>query len=145
MRTGSLPNAGTTARVGIIMYGSRGDSGFLQLRSADANAFCAGAVHAFHLNGLDDLGDIDLLRIGHDNSGSAPDWYVEQVAIECGGYAGSDARRWLCDCKSWFSSNYADRKTLRDLTPVLSTPNSAAPRDGKNKRDVPLQLPDLPT
>ncbi len=138
VHTGSVQNAGTTARVGIIMYGTHGNSGFVQLRSTDADAFCAGAAHAFVLEGLDNLGEIDLLRIGHDGSGSAPDWYVERIVIEGGGSKGADERRWCFECHAWFSSRYADGKTLRDLVPVPS--DVAAPRDSTNLRLQSLDL-----
>ncbi|XP_069012250.1 polycystin-1 [Embiotoca jacksoni] len=78
VKTGWRPGAGTTAHVGISLYGvNKSGSRHLQ---RDA-AFQRGSLDQFHLETDDNLGEVWKIRIWHDNTGLSPSWYVQHVVV----------------------------------------------------------------
>ncbi|KAL4648087.1 polycystin-1-like [Arapaima gigas] len=78
VKTGWAKGSGTTAHVGVSLYGlNRSGSRHLQRKGA------------FQRNGLDDfqletdanLGEIWKIRIWHDNTGLDPSWYLQHVVV----------------------------------------------------------------
>lgn len=47
------------------------------------------------------LGDIKNIRIGHDNKGGAPGWYLSTVLVEC------DAKQWFFIVNKWYGRGTA--------------------------------------
>ncbi|XP_078530890.1 lipoxygenase homology domain-containing protein 1 isoform X2 [Lissotriton helveticus] len=78
--TGSVRGAGTNARVFMQLYGDRGktDEIFLKSRSND---FERRAVDIFKVEAAD-VGKILKLRIGHDGRGIGDGWYLESVMVK---------------------------------------------------------------
>ena len=65
--TGDIRGGGTSANVECVVYGANGDSGVRKL-DASGSPFSRGTTTDFGFSCVA-LGDIDRLRIWHDNSG----------------------------------------------------------------------------
>ncbi|KAM6375920.1 LOW QUALITY PROTEIN: oxygen-regulated protein 1 [Alca torda] len=72
--------AGTTATVSLYAYGENKASGHV-LGSGKHQLFNPNSEDTFEIN-LRDLGQLYKIRIGHDNTGSDPSWYLEEVRLE---------------------------------------------------------------
>ncbi|XP_054455423.1 polycystin-1 [Anoplopoma fimbria] len=78
VKTGLRRGAGTTAHVGISLYGvNKSGSRHLQRDGA----FQRGSLDQFHLETDDNLGEVWKIRIWHDNTGLDPSWYVQHVVV----------------------------------------------------------------
>ncbi|XP_037611724.1 polycystin-1 [Sebastes umbrosus] len=78
VKTGWRRGAGTTAHVGISLYGvNKSGSRHLQRDGA----FQRGSLDQFHLETDDNLGEVWKIRIWHDNTGLEPSWYVQHVVV----------------------------------------------------------------
>ena len=67
------------------IYGTEGSSGIVQLNidepGVDNFLFTRGNTDVFVLNLNQSLGAIQALRIGHDNSGESPSWFLEEIVV----------------------------------------------------------------
>ena len=81
--TGIWINAGTTAKVALEVYGSEDNTGILYLntKESDETMFCRGSSEEFVITLEKPLGCVHGVRIGHDNSGISPSWFLEDVVI----------------------------------------------------------------
>lgn len=70
---------GTSAKVSLTIYGSKGNSGVKKLEGGK-NPFERGQSDQFSVETVD-LGTLQKLRIGHDNSGVGPGWFLDKVWI----------------------------------------------------------------
>ncbi|XP_054860443.1 polycystin-1 isoform X2 [Amphiprion ocellaris] len=78
VKTGWRPGAGTTAHVGISLYGvNKSGSRHLQRDGA----FQRGSLNQFHMETDNNLGEVWKIRIWHDNTGLDPSWYVQHVVV----------------------------------------------------------------
>ncbi|XP_041671972.1 polycystin-1 [Cheilinus undulatus] len=78
VKTGWQRGAGTTAHVGICLYGvTKSGSRHLQREGA----FQRGSLDQFHLETDDNLGEVWKIRIWHDSTGLDPSWYVKHVVV----------------------------------------------------------------
>ncbi|XP_069373627.1 polycystin-1 isoform X2 [Paralichthys olivaceus] len=78
VKTGWRHGAGTTAHVGISLYGvNKSGSRHLQRDGA----FQRGSLDQFHLETDDNLGEVWKIRIWHDNTGLDPSWYIQHVVV----------------------------------------------------------------
>lgn len=127
VHTGAGRGSGTDANVFIEMFGPGGEaSPKLELESG-ANDFERGAVDVFTVNS-NPIGDIQRIRIGHDNSGPGPGWFAEKIVVE--GKEGVSGR-WEFPCGRWFSDSEDDRSIVRDLVV-----DGVDPRDALVKYEV---------
>uniref|UniRef100_A0A3P8QNW3 Polycystic kidney disease 1b n=1 Tax=Astatotilapia calliptera TaxID=8154 RepID=A0A3P8QNW3_ASTCA len=78
VKTGWRPGAGTTAHVGISLYGLK-KSGSHHLQRD--GAFQRGSLDQFHVETDDNMGEVWKIRIWHDNTGLDPSWYVQHVVV----------------------------------------------------------------
>lgn len=78
VKTGNCPGASTTANVYVILYGCHGDSGQLWL-AGGGKSFGNGCVDEFTFECERDIGEIESVKVGHDNSGPSAGWFLEQV------------------------------------------------------------------
>ncbi|XP_051926382.1 polycystin-1 isoform X2 [Hippocampus zosterae] len=78
VKTGWRHGAGTTAHVGISLYGVN-KSGSRHLQRV--GAFQRGGLDQFHLETDVRLGEVWKIRIWHDNTGLDPSWYVQHVVV----------------------------------------------------------------
>ncbi|XVV08190.1 PLAT/LH2 domain-containing protein [Actinoplanes sp. CA-131856] len=79
VRTGTESGAGTDADVFLTLYGERGIAHQVQLGDGNDN-FEAGAIDRFYPE-LEDIGTLRAARLQHDNSGSRPGWFVDQIVV----------------------------------------------------------------
>ncbi|XP_053712172.1 polycystin-1-like [Synchiropus splendidus] len=80
VKTGWLRGAGTTAHVGISLYGREGRSGHRHLDSR--GAFARNSLDIFQIATDTSLGNVWKLRIWHDNKGLSPAWLLQYVLIK---------------------------------------------------------------
>ena len=83
IQTGMWKGFGTSAHVGITVNGENGSSGEISL-AAPLNGrkyFSRGSVNIFTLTLPSSLGKLTDIRIWHDNTGSNPAWFLQQVVI----------------------------------------------------------------
>ncbi|XP_067914731.1 polycystin-1 [Heterodontus francisci] len=78
VKTGWCRNAGTTAHVGISLYGLN-KSGSRHLDKE--GAFQRNSLDIFQVETDANLGEIWKIRIWHDNTGLNPSWHLEHVAV----------------------------------------------------------------
>ncbi|KYO30855.1 polycystin-1 [Alligator mississippiensis] len=79
VKTGWGRGSGTTAHVGITLYGADNKSGHRHLDGENT----------FHRNGLDvfqiaterSLGSVWKIRVWHDNKGLSPSWYLQHIIV----------------------------------------------------------------
>ncbi|KAF6256823.1 hypothetical protein COO60DRAFT_1640423 [Scenedesmus sp. NREL 46B-D3] len=114
--TSDLRGAGTDARVFIKLEGQSGkDSGPLRLENSKNN-FERGAQDVFHVD-LPELGELVAAEVGHDNSGAAPGWHLEQVVVVAEG----SSRRWSFSCDRWLAKDEDDGLIKRRLLPSAAS------------------------
>ncbi|XP_003938130.2 polycystin-1-like protein 2 [Saimiri boliviensis] len=102
--TGHRRGAATSSKVTVTLYGLDGDSEPHHLSDPDTPVFERGAVDVFLLSTLFPLGELQSLRLWHDNSGDQPSWYVSRVLV----YDLAMDRKWYFLCNSWLSINVGD-------------------------------------
>uniref|UniRef100_A0A669B819 Lipoxygenase homology PLAT domains 1 n=1 Tax=Oreochromis niloticus TaxID=8128 RepID=A0A669B819_ORENI len=110
--TGDEKGAGTDANVFITLYGSNGDSGCRQLRQKFRNLFERGQTDRFSVEMLD-MGELQKVRVEHDNSGLSPGWLLDRVEVT--NTANGVTTIFLCG--KWLDSKKADGKISRALYP----------------------------
>jgi hypothetical protein len=79
VETGDRRGAGTDANVYIEISGDKGTSGRRTLDGAATDLFERAHTDVFGIEAVD-LGELTKIRIGHDNSGFGPGWFLEKVA-----------------------------------------------------------------
>uniref|UniRef100_A0A3Q2ZDP0 Lipoxygenase homology PLAT domains 1b n=1 Tax=Kryptolebias marmoratus TaxID=37003 RepID=A0A3Q2ZDP0_KRYMA len=115
IKTGEKEYAGTDANVFAILFGENDDTGeksplFL---SFITNKFEQGQINEFTVEAVD-LGDLEKLRIGHDNSGGSPGWFLDWVEIN----APSQGQKIRFPCGRWLDKGEDDGAIVRDLYPA---------------------------
>ena len=68
------------------------------------------------------IGKIKKLRIGHDNTGAGPGWYLDKVIVD----DLDKSRVYEFPCYRWFATNEDDGQLFRDLLPGVG-PDAAPP------------------
>ena len=56
---------------------------------------------------------VQKLRIGHDNAGQGPGWYVDDVMVD----VPARSEHYMFPCRRWLAENEDDKKIERDLYP----------------------------
>lgn len=79
VKTGDARSSGTSANVGITVFGSLGDSGERELDTS-ASDFKRGAKDHFFFE-CADIGEFHRVTIGHDGSGMSPAWLLDSVEV----------------------------------------------------------------
>ncbi|EDL92644.1 rCG51274 [Rattus norvegicus] len=102
--TGHRRGAATSSKVTLTLYGSDGESEPHHLSDSDAAVFERGGVDVFLLSTLFPLGELQSLRLWHDNSGDRPSWYVSRVLV----YDPVVDQKWYFLCNSWLSIDVGD-------------------------------------
>ena len=109
--TGSRKGAGTTAGVCCDLIGLEGESGPRPLRDPGQVRFQRSDMDSFLLTTSQHLGDLTLLRIWHNNSGSSPSWYLKKIIIR-------DLKTgcvFVFLCNRWLAVEFDDGEVLRTL------------------------------
>uniref|UniRef100_A0A8D0H2M3 Oxygen-regulated protein 1 n=1 Tax=Sphenodon punctatus TaxID=8508 RepID=A0A8D0H2M3_SPHPU len=110
--TGHFSTAGTTALVSLYAYGENKTSGPFILGSGKHQLFNPNSADTFKIN-LKDIGELYKIRVGHDNSGNDPSWYLVDIGLQRM-VAYSD--REVClpiDC--WLAEDQDDGDTWREV------------------------------
>uniref|UniRef100_A0A8D1I1A2 Lipoxygenase homology PLAT domains 1 n=1 Tax=Sus scrofa TaxID=9823 RepID=A0A8D1I1A2_PIG len=112
IKTGDKKNAGTDANVFITLFGTQDDTGMTLLKSSKTNSdkFERDSIEIFTVETLD-LGDLWKVRIGHDNTGKGPGWFVDWVEVD----APSLGKCMTFPCGRWLAKNEDDGAIVRDL------------------------------
>ncbi|XP_045416943.1 oxygen-regulated protein 1 isoform X2 [Lemur catta] len=119
--TGDLENAGTTATVSLYVYGETRCSGAIILGSGKHQLFSPNSADIFKIN-LKDIGEIYKIRIGHDNSGKDPGWYLEEVRLE-----NIATHELFClTVDSWIAENENDGDLWKEM-PIVRTKKAPLP------------------
>ncbi|XP_064246148.1 polycystin-1 isoform X1 [Passer domesticus] len=79
VKTGWGRGSGTTAHVGIALYGVDHKSGHRHLDGD--NAFHRNSLDVFQIATERSLGSVWRIRIWHDNKGLSPSWYLQHVIV----------------------------------------------------------------
>ena len=80
--TSDEKKAGTDANVKLTIYGSLGDSGKRPLTQKWRDLFERGQTDNFEISCLD-LGELERIKLEHDNKMMRPDWKPQKVLITC--------------------------------------------------------------
>ncbi|KAI8502563.1 hypothetical protein Bbelb_192650, partial [Branchiostoma belcheri] len=113
--TGARANAGTTAKVSAMFYGSNGESGPHELDDPGRVTFCTGGVDFFLVTYADGMGPLDYIHIWHDNSGDDPSWFLSKIIVT---EVKTDNKYYFL-CNKWFAVEEGDGKVER-IFPVAS-------------------------
>ena len=76
--TSNKVNAGTDARVYIVMHHNKSSSGQIFLSHGK---FEQKSIDLITIDGPDGLSPLTALDIGHDNSGMGPGWHLDKVCL----------------------------------------------------------------
>ncbi|XP_040537000.1 polycystic kidney disease protein 1-like 2 isoform X2 [Gallus gallus] len=97
--TGHRRGAATTSKVTLTLYGLEGESEPHHLTDPDTPVFERGGVDVFLLCTLFPLGELQSIRLWHDNSGDNPSWYVNRVLVHDLVWD----QKWYFLCNSWLA------------------------------------------
>ncbi|XP_056318345.1 polycystic kidney disease protein 1-like 2 [Danio aesculapii] len=113
--TGHRPGSSTSSRVIVTVQGTEGDCEPHHLTDQDKPVFERGGVDLFLLTTPFSLGDLQSIRLWHDNSGNHPAWFVSTVVIK----DLQTEQKWNFLCNSWLSVD-VDDCTVEKVFPVAS-------------------------
>ena len=110
------------------IYGSEGSSGIVQLNVDDPGVndflFARGNTDVFVLNLRQALGAIQAVRIGHDNSGESPSWFLEEIVV----IDEQVNQRWAFTSSQWLALEREDGRIERII--------EQAPNEGTFRHEV---------
>ena len=97
------------------VFGADESTGIIQLGRAEQGSentiFARGNTDIFVLKVDKQLGDIQSVRIGHDNSGKGPSWFLEEIVI-----VDQQANHsWTVTVREWLALEKGDGRTERLL------------------------------
>ncbi|XP_041329697.1 oxygen-regulated protein 1 [Pyrgilauda ruficollis] len=110
--TGDFETAGTTATVFLYAYGENKASGPIILGSGKQQLFNPKSEDTFKID-LRDLGQLYKIRIGHDNTGNDPSWYLKEVRLER--VVPVSAEEICLPIESWLSEDKDEGDTWREV------------------------------
>ncbi|XP_047436040.1 polycystic kidney disease protein 1-like 2 isoform X3 [Mugil cephalus] len=113
--TGHRHGASTSSQVTITLLGTEGESEPHHLTDSEKPVFERGGVDMFLLTTHFSLGDLQSIRLWHDNSGEHPAWYVNKVMVQ----DLETGQKWHFLCNSWLAVDVADC-TLDKVFPVAT-------------------------
>nr|XP_021396719.1 polycystic kidney disease protein 1-like 2 [Lonchura striata domestica] len=97
--TGHRRGAATTSKVTLTLCGLDGESEPHHLNDPDTPVFERGGVDVFLLCTFFPLGELQSIRLWHDNSGDSPSWYVNRVLVHDLAWD----QKWYFLCNSWLA------------------------------------------
>ncbi|CAI5656872.1 unnamed protein product [Oreochromis niloticus] len=113
--TGHRIGASTSSQVTVTLLGTEGHSEPHHLTDSKKRVFERGAVDMFLLTTPFSLGDLQGIRLWHNNSGSHPAWYVGNVMVQ----DLQTEEKWHFLCNSWLSVDIDDC-SLDKIVPAAS-------------------------
>ncbi|XP_036950669.1 polycystic kidney disease protein 1-like 2 isoform X1 [Acanthopagrus latus] len=97
--TGHRHGAATSSQVTITLLGTEGESEPHHLTDSEKPVFERGGMDMFLLTTHFSLGDLQSIRLWHDNSGAHPAWYVNKVMVQ----DLESGQKWHFLCNSWLA------------------------------------------
>ena len=84
IQTGMWYDNGTTARVGMILFGEDGNSDIIYFMDPwrESKLFTRGSVNTFTFDLPCHLGQVYKINIWHNNAGRSPSWFLYQVGVK---------------------------------------------------------------
>ncbi|XP_056121756.1 polycystic kidney disease protein 1-like 2 [Rhinichthys klamathensis goyatoka] len=113
--TGHRMGASTSSRVIVTLQGAEGECEPHHLTDPDKPVFERGGVDLFLLTTAFPLGELQSIRLWHDNSGDHPAWYVNSVMVE----DLQTEQKWHFLCSAWLAVDIDDC-TVERVFPVAS-------------------------
>uniref|UniRef100_A0A8C1RRW1 Polycystic kidney disease 1 like 2b n=1 Tax=Cyprinus carpio TaxID=7962 RepID=A0A8C1RRW1_CYPCA len=114
--TGHRMGSSTSSRVSMLtLQGTEGECEPHHLTDPDKPVFERGGVDLFLLTTPFSLGELQSIRLWHDNSGAHPAWYVNMVMVE----DLQTEQKWHFLCSSWLAVDIDDC-TVEKVFPVAS-------------------------
>ncbi len=112
MYTGDKRGAGTDANVFVIIKGTNGDCGERELKTSEQhkNKFERNQLDTFEIESVD-LGDLEEVKVWHDNSGIGASWYLDRIEVE-----DEDGAKSVFPCARWLSKTEDDKEVKTLLT-----------------------------
>ncbi|XP_014843096.1 PREDICTED: polycystic kidney disease protein 1-like 2 isoform X1 [Poecilia mexicana] len=104
VNTGHRHSASTSSQVTITLLGTEGESEPHHLADPEKPVFERGGVDMFLLTTHFSLGDLQSIRLWHDNSGDHPAWYVNKVTVQ----DLETGQKWHFLCNSWLAVDMAE-------------------------------------
>ncbi|XP_041634961.1 polycystic kidney disease protein 1-like 2 [Cheilinus undulatus] len=113
--TGHRHGASTSSQVTITVQGTEGESEPHHLTDPEKPVFERGGVDMFLMTTHFSLGDLQTIRLWHDNSGAHPAWYVNKVMVQ----DLESGQKWHFLCNSWLAVDVGEC-TLDKVFPVAT-------------------------
>ncbi|XP_040894682.1 polycystic kidney disease protein 1-like 2 [Toxotes jaculatrix] len=113
--TGHRHGASTSSQVTVTLLGTEGESDPHHLTDPEKPVFERGGVDMFLLTTHFSLGDLQSIRLWHDNSGEHPAWYVNKVMVQ----DLETGQKWHFLCNSWLAVDVGEC-TLDKVFPVAT-------------------------
>jgi len=115
--TGQKLGAGTDAKIYVEFIGERGSSDFRKLDDK-LERYESGRMDKQTFL-LPDLGKLKRMKILHDNTGTAPSWYLDKIQV-----TDEDDGSYEFDCNDWLSDTQSGGKLERELQARSIIPNT---------------------
>nr|XP_046201462.1 polycystic kidney disease protein 1-like 2 [Oncorhynchus gorbuscha] len=113
--TGHRRGASTSSQVTVTLLGTEGESEPHHLADPDKPVFERGAVDTYLLTTPFSLGELQSIRLWHDNSGGHPAWYINKVTVQ----DLETGQKWHFLCNSWLAIDMGEC-ILDKVFPVAS-------------------------
>ncbi|XP_065836583.1 lipoxygenase homology domain-containing protein 1-like [Oscarella lobularis] len=113
--TGDKRNAGTDAKVYVILHGCHKDSG-LETNSGKiwldkkGSKFRRARTNTFDVETVESLSPLSKLTVGHDNSGLGAGWLLEKIIVDCP----SSGHRQVFPCNAWLEKDLIERELYEE-------------------------------
>ena len=117
MVTGVWTNSETDANVAIVIHGSEAESQPIILHKDMINSItllARGNEDTFVIHLPVSLGEVQFIRVWHDNSGKKPSWFLSHAVV----MDRLTGKKWTFLCNNWFALEKGDGKIDRTLTPI---------------------------
>lgn len=119
--TGVWRGSGTTANVAMEIYGADESAGIIQLgrgeQGGENSLFSRGNTDIFVLKVDKPLGVIQGVRVGHDNYGDSPSWFLEEIVV----LDKESDRSWTFTNSQWLALERGDGRIERLLEATNQT------------------------
>ena len=119
--TSDMKSAGTDAHVTMVMYGDKGKTDDIELKSKK-DLFEKGKCDELQVE-LENVGQPFKIRVQHDNSGKAPGWHLDRIE----GENMITKEKYLFRCNRWLAKDEDDHEIIREL-----------PAEGKHISPLPI-------
>eukprot|EP01135_Chromosphaera_perkinsii_P004103 Nk52_evm10s270 gene=Nk52_evmTU10s270 len=119
--TGDGFNMGTSANVFLSITGDNGTSPTLDLKKNFKCSLSSGKEDIFSLQ-CSNLGDLHTIKVGHDNSGLKPGWFLIRILVT----NLKNEMSYEFACNKWLAKDEGDGEILRSLSGKYITPEATS-------------------